>query len=77
MNKLIVIAAILMGTLVLTACTSKNAKQLIGHAIADGANTQVAYNPSQCRTLRMQCVQGDYQEWETSEKEMGCSCKKL
>lgn len=77
MKKLIVISLMLLGTGMLSACTSKNTTQLLGHAIADGANTQVRYNASQCRTLQMQCVQGDFQEWQTSDKEMGCSCKKL
>ncbi|MDP5032347.1 MAG: hypothetical protein NWQ54_20210 [Paraglaciecola sp.] len=63
--------------LVLNSCTSKNAKQLMGHALANAAQTEVKYTPGECQTLRQQCVQGDFQEWQTSDKEMGCSCKKL
>jgi hypothetical protein len=60
-----------------TGCTSNNMRQFVGSAIADGADTQVKYNPQECRVLEQRCVQGDFQEWETSDKEMGCSCKKL
>lgn len=77
MKKLLCVSLFLLSSLALSGCTTKQAKHLIGHAVADGANTQVRYSPSQCRTLRMQCVRGDFQEWQTSEKEMGCSCKKL
>ena len=58
-------------------CTKNNMRQMVGSAIADGADTQVKYNPQECKTLQQRCVQGDFQEWETSNKEMGCSCKKL
>lgn len=60
-----------------TGCTKSNVRQLVGSAIADGADTQVKYNAQECRILQQRCVQGDFQEWETSDKEMGCSCKKL
>lgn len=58
-------------------CTKNNMRQMVGSAIADGADTQVKYNLQECKTLQQRCVQGDFQEWETSNKEMGCSCKKL
>jgi hypothetical protein len=60
-----------------TGCTNNHVRQLVGSAVADGADTEVKYNPQECRTLQQRCVQGDYQEWETSNKDMGCSCKKL
>ena len=62
---------------ILSSCTSQSGRQLVGSAIANAADTQVRYTPSACYTLQQQCVQGDYQKWETSDKEMGCSCKKL
>ena len=60
-----------------TGCTKSNMRQMVGSAIADGADTQVKYDAHACRILQQQCVQGDFQEWQTSDKEMGCSCKKL
>lgn len=77
MKKLITYSVILLALTLISGCTTKQAQHLIGSAIADGANTQVRYDTFQCKALRAQCVQGDFQEWETSEKEMGCSCKKL
>ncbi|WP_158970381.1 hypothetical protein [Paraglaciecola sp. L3A3] len=77
MKKLINLGAVFVSITLISACTTKQAQHFVGTAIADGADTQVRYNPSQCRTLHMQCVQGDFQEWQTSEKDMGCSCKKL
>jgi hypothetical protein len=41
------------------------------------ADTQVGYTRFACYTLQQQWVQGDYQERKTSDKQMGCSCKKL
>ena len=58
-------------------CTKSNMRQIVGSAIADGADTQVKYNAQECITLQQRCVQGDFQEWQTSDKEIGCSCKKL
>lgn len=63
--------------LVISSCTSQNAKQFVGHAVANAADTQVKYTPMECHSLQQQCVQGDFQEWQTSDKQMGCSCKKL
>ncbi|MGJ8680321.1 hypothetical protein [Paraglaciecola sp.] len=77
MKKSFIVSMVIFSISLLSSCTTKQAQQLIGHAIADGANTEVRYNASQCRTLQMRCVQGEFQEWETSDKEMGCSCKKL
>lgn len=58
-------------------CTNTHVRQIVGSAIADGADTEVRYNAQECKSLQQRCVQGDFQEWETSDKEMGCSCKKL
>lgn len=77
MKKLLALSVILLTLITVGGCTTKQAQHFVGSAIADGADTQVRYNDHQCRILRQQCVQGDFQEWETSEKEMGCSCKKL
>ena len=77
MKTLIKLASVVLVIGGLSACTSSDLRNIAGSAIADGADTQVRYTPHQCKILRMQCVQGDFQEWETSEKEMGCSCKKL
>lgn len=60
-----------------TACTKSHVRQWVGSAVADGADTQVKYSEFECRTLRQQCVQGNFQEWQTSNKDLGCSCKKL
>lgn len=77
MNKLYKTTLLLSVILIGMSCASKDVKELIGGAVADGADTQVAYDAHGCRTLQMRCVQGDFQEWETSDKVMGCSCKKL
>ena len=76
MKKSMVITVALLAVL-MSGCTTKQVQHIVGTAIADGADTQVRYNAYQCRTLKMQCVQGDFQQWQTSDKEMGCSCKKL
>ncbi|WP_339725645.1 hypothetical protein [uncultured Paraglaciecola sp.] len=60
-----------------TGCTKSHVRQFVGSAVADGADTEVKYNALECKTLQQRCVQGDFQEWETSNKDMGCSCKKL
>jgi len=60
-----------------TRCTKSNMRHMLGSAIADGADNQVKYDAHACRILQQRCVQGDFQEWETSDKEVGCSCKKL
>jgi hypothetical protein len=72
--KVMLLAAMAM---LFVGCTKNNMRQMVGSAIADGADTQVKYNVQECKTLQQRCVQGDFQEWETSDKEMGCSCKKL
>jgi len=66
-------AVIILGT----GCTKSHVRQMVGSAVADGADTQVKYTAQECRILEQRCVQGDFQEWETSDKDMGCSCKKL
>jgi hypothetical protein len=60
-----------------SGCTKSDLRQIAGSAITDGADTQVKYDAHACRILQQQCVQGDFQEWQTSNKDMGCSCKKL
>ncbi|GAC21161.1 hypothetical protein [Paraglaciecola arctica] len=71
-----VILVVAVATL-FAGCTKNNVRQFVGSAVADGADTEVKYNALECRTLQQRCVQGDFQEWETSNKDMGCSCKKL
>ena len=76
--KLFINIMLLAAIVTLSAgCTKSNLRQIVGSAIADGADTQVKYDAQSCRILQQQCVQGDFQEWQTSDKEMGCSCKKL
>lgn len=64
-------------SLLLCGCTSQGGRQLIGNALGNAADTEVRYSAAECNTLQQRCVQGDYQEWQTSDKQMGCSCKKL
>ena len=73
LNKFVLLAMVVS----LSACTSQGGRELMGSAIGNAADTQVRYSAFACHTLQRQCVQGDYQEWETSDKKMGCSCKKL
>ncbi|WP_299084000.1 hypothetical protein [uncultured Paraglaciecola sp.] len=63
--------------LLANGCTKNNIRQVLGSAVADGADTQVRYDPQACRLLQQRCVQGDFQTWQTSDKKVGCSCKKL
>ena len=72
--KLMLLAAFMILSV---GCTKSNMRQIVGSAIADGADTEVKYDAQSCLYLQQRCVQGDYQEWQTSNKEMGCSCKKL
>ena len=37
------------------------------------SDSRIRYG-SHCETLRMQCPEGDYSEWETSAGRRGCSC---
>jgi hypothetical protein len=71
------VVIICLSALCLAACTSQNVTHFVGQAIADGADTQVAYGPQQCMHLRSKCIHGEFQEWQTSKKEPGCSCKEL
>ncbi len=57
-------------------CTSRGAKELLGNAAGNASNTQMGYD-KQCFAVKSQCVQGLYEEWETSDGVPGCSCKKL
>ena len=64
-------------SLLLSGCTSQGGRQLIGNAVGNAADTEVRYSVADCKILQQRCVQGDYQEWQTSDKQLGCSCKKL
>ena len=76
--KLIVNMLLLATIVTLSAgCTKSNMRQMVGSAVANSADTEVKYDPQACVYLQQRCVQGDCQVWETSDKEMGCSCKKL
>lgn len=70
------VLATLVLVILLSGCTSMNAKQLMGSAAGNAADTQVAYG-KQCFALKSRCGQGIYEEWQTSDKVDGCSCKKL
>lgn len=72
--QMLLFAAILT---LFNGCTKSDLRQIAGSAIADGADTEVKYDLQACIYLQQQCVQGDYQECETSNKDMGCWCKKL
>ena len=39
------------------------------------SNSKIRYG-SQCESLRLQCREANYSEWETSERRRGCSCAK-
>lgn len=71
--KVILLSAFVV---LMTGCSSMNAKQIMGAAAGNAAGTQVAYG-KQCFALKSQCVEGIYNEWQTSDKVDGCSCKKL
>lgn len=60
----------------ISGCSSMDAKQIMGSAAGNAADTQVAYG-KQCYALKSRCGQGIYEEWQTSDKVDGCSCKKL
>lgn len=57
------------------ACASDTATKLIGHGLANAANTKVGYNSTECFSLRQECQGGTYQVWQTSDGVDGCSCK--
>jgi hypothetical protein len=76
--KLTVKIILLVSLVVLaTSCTKSNVRQLVGNAIADQTNTEVKYTTFECTVLQQNCVHGEYQEWQTSNKDFGCSCKKM
>lgn len=77
MKPCIKIGLLVAVTVSFLGCTKSHVRQFVGSAVADGADTEVKYNALECKTLQQRCVQGDFQEWQTSNKEMGCSCKKL
>ena len=70
------ILLILCMSVLVSSCSSQTGKQIIGGAMANAVDTQVAYDKQQCYALRNQCVQGHFEEWQTSDGVMGCSCKK-
>ena len=67
---------LLVLVVLVSGCSSMDAKQIMGAAAGNAADTQVAYG-KQCFALKSQCGQGIYEEWQTSDKVDGCSCKKL
>lgn len=76
MLKQVQVMLILAAALTLASCSSHSAKQLLGSAAGNAAGTEVAYD-KQCTVLKNRCVQGVYDEWQTSDGLPGCSCKKL
>ena len=66
---------ILLAVVMLSGCTSQSARALIGNAVANAADTQVGYNAQECFKVQTQCVEGLYEEWQTSDGVPGCSCK--
>ena len=77
--KMLTFKVVLLASLVVlaTSCTKSNVRQLVGNAIADQTNTEVKYTAFECTMLQQKCVYGEYQEWQTSNKDIGCSCKKM
>lgn len=73
--KSVWLLALLVLSSMISACASDTATKLIGHGVANAANTQVGYNSTECFTRRQQCQGGNYQEWKTSDGVEGCSCK--
>ena len=71
----ILLMLVLVFSSVLTACTTQSVKELVGHGMANAADTKVGYNPTQCFTVRQACQGGDFQQWQTSDGVDGCSCK--
>ncbi|MCC2617821.1 hypothetical protein LJ739_16335 [Aestuariibacter halophilus] len=63
-------------TITLTACSHTAKRELVGSLVAGAADTKVGYNAQQCTTIEMRCVEGDYQQWQTSDGTEGCSCKR-
>jgi hypothetical protein len=57
-------------------CTQSELRKIADSAIADVADTEVKHDLQTCVYLQQRCAQGDYQERQTSNKVMGCWCKK-
>lgn len=51
-----------------TGFIKSHLRRVLGSAIANGADAQVKYDGQACIYFQM---------WETSDKEIGCTCKKL
>lgn len=66
---------ITLGVVMLSGCSTINTKQLVGGLVGGAANTQVGYDKHQCVTIKSRCVEGHYEEWQTSDGVPGCSCK--
>ena len=74
-KTLLVFAFLSLFVLLLSGCTAKNTKQILGSAVANVADTKVGYDKPSCYVVQQQCRDGYYQEWETSDGVPGCSCK--
>lgn len=74
MKRLSLLVLVMLSSMI-GACTANSARELIGHGLANAADTEVGYNASQCFTIRHQCQGGDFQVWQTSDGVEGCSCK--
>ena len=60
----------------ITACTASDFRDVAGKAAANAANSEVGYSSSQCFVVKQQCIEGYYEEWQTSDGTQGCSCAK-
>lgn len=81
MNKVTQFGLALGASVLLCGCSSINGKELareiVGKGLGNASGSEVGYNAQQCYVVKNQCVQGEYQEWRTSDGVPGCSCKKL
>lgn len=66
----------LLSVLLVCGCSANAARDIIGKGVANAAKTEVGYTPQQCFVVKSQCVQGHFEEWQTSDGTLGCSCKK-
>ena len=42
--------------------------------IENQTGSKLGYSPQQCKQVKLQCAEGHYQEWPTSDGDIGCSC---
>ncbi|MGS2719847.1 hypothetical protein [Paraglaciecola aestuariivivens] len=71
------VTVVVLVAVVLASCTKNGVRQVLANAIGNSVDTQVEFSRLKCNQLQQQCTFGEYQEWQTSDKQMGCSCKKL